>query len=170
MPQGAGTYGNKQGRPKMTPAQRKAAAKKRRDAMAAKRKATVGKIKSKVKKVVGKVKSRIKGATAKYQGTTVNRATVRGVTKTKGGNYPKYKKGSAKGKSFNSALSSARKKGQKTFTWDKRSYHTGVKKTTRKGASYTSVVGKGSRLKNMSSKMKANAAARRKKRAAKKKK
>jgi hypothetical protein len=128
------------------------------------------KAKAGVKKVGHKIKSRLKGATANYQGTTVSRTTVRGVTNTKGGNYPKYAKGSTKGKDFNTKLSEARKKGQKTFTWDKRSYHTGVKKTTRKGASYTSVVGKGSRLKNMSSKMKANAAARRKKRAANKKK
>ena len=160
MPQGAGTYGNKQGRPKMTPAQRKAAAKKRRDAMAAKRKATVGKIKSKVKKVVGKVKSRIKGATAKYQGTKVDRKSVRGVTKTKGGNYPKYAKGSAKGKDFNAKLRAARKKKQKTMTWDGRKYTTGVKKTTRKGATYTSKVGRGSKLGNMKRKMQANRAQR----------
>tara|TARA_B100001250_G_C19778744_1_gene780842 strand:+ start:1023 stop:1532 length:510 start_codon:yes stop_codon:yes gene_type:complete len=164
-----------------TYAQRKEAAAKRRAALAKKRKAAVSKIKakaksvgskikSKAKSVGSKIKSRVKGATAKYQGTKVDRKSVRGVTKTKGGNYPKYAKGSAKGKDFNAKLRAARKKKQKTMTWDGRKYTTGVKKTTRKGNTYTNVVGKGSRLKNMSSKMKANAAARRKKRAAKKKK
>jgi hypothetical protein len=150
MPQGKGTYGSKRGRPKLDGSRIKKAA-------------------GKVKKGAKSLLNRGKAVVSKYKGK-VDRKSVRGVKKTKGGNYPIYKKGSAKGKGFNSALSAARKKGQKTFTWDKRSYHTGVKKTTRKGASYTSVVGKGSRLKNMSSKMKANAAARRKKRAAKKKK
>jgi hypothetical protein len=128
------------------------------------------KAKTGVKKVVTKAKNRLKGATASYQGTTVSRTTVRGVTKTKGGNYPKYAKGSKKGKEFNAKLREARKKGQKTTTWDGRSYATGVKKTTRKGNTYTNTVGKGSRLSNMSAKMKANRAARKKKRAAKKKK
>ena len=127
------------------------------------------KVKAGAKKVGHKIKSRIKGATSSYQGTTVSRTKVRGVTNTKGGNYPKYAKGSTKGKDFNSKLSDARKKGQKTFTWDKRPYHTGVKKTTKKGNTYTSTVGKGSKISNMSAKMKANRAARKKKRAAKKK-
>ena len=80
--------------------------------------------------------------------------------KTKGGNYPIYKKGSAKGKSFNSALSAARKRKAKTFTWDGRSYNTNVKKKTRRGATYTSKVGRGSKLGNMARRMKANRAQR----------
>ena len=163
-----------------TIAERKEAARLRREALAKKRKALgnkiktgakkVGsKIKARAKKVGHKIKSRLKGATANYQGTTVNRAKVVGVTKTKGGNYPKYKKGSTKGKDFNTKLAAARKKGQKTFSWDKRSYHTGVRKTTRKGNTYTNTVGKGSKLSNMSAKMKANRAARKKRRTSKKK-
>lgn len=156
---------------RQTYAQRKEAAAKRRAALAKKRKAAVSKIKTKAKSVGSKIKSavkkkahkiasRVKGATARYQGTTVDRKSVRGVTKTKGGNYPKYAKGSAKGKDFNAKLRAARKKKQKTMTWDGRKYSTGVKKTTRKGATYTSKVGRGSKLGNMKRKVQANRAQR----------
>ena len=46
---------------------------------------------------------------------------------TKGGNYPVYKKGSAEAKSFGAAFNEARKKGEKVFTWDGRSYSTKMK-------------------------------------------
>jgi hypothetical protein len=49
------------------------------------------------------------------------------VTKTKGGDYPVYKKDSGKAQSFRDAFSSARKAGKKTFTWEGRSYTTAVK-------------------------------------------
>ena len=49
------------------------------------------------------------------------------VVKTKGGDYPVYKKDSKPAKSFRSAFASARKAGKKTFSWDGRTYTTEVK-------------------------------------------
>ena len=145
MPQGTGTYGSKKGRPPKKIKLDGSRLKKARD---------------KVKKKAKSVLNRGKAIVSKYKGK-VDRKSVRDVKKTKGGNYPIYKKGSTKGKEFNSKLSSARKKGQKTFTWDGRSYNTNVKKKTRRGATYTSKVGRGSKLGNMRRKMKANRAQRR---------
>ena len=144
MPQGTGTYGSKKGRPPK---------KIKLDGSRLK------KAKAKVKKKAKSLLNRGKAVVSKYKGK-VDRKSVRGVKKTKGGNYPIYKKGSAKGKSFNSALTAARKRKAKTFTWDGRSYNTNVKKKTRRGATYTSKVGRGSKLGNMARKMKANRAQR----------
>jgi hypothetical protein len=144
MPQGKGTYGNKKGRPT-----------KKIKLDGSRLKKAGAKVKKKAKSLL----NRGKAVVSKYKGT-VDRKSVRGVKKTKGGNYPIYKKGSAKGKDFNSKLRAARKKGQKTMTFDGRKYHTGVKKTTRKGATYTSKVGRGSKLGNMKRKMQANRAQR----------
>ena len=56
--------------------------------------------------------------------TGKSRKNIQSVTKTKGGGYAVYKKGSKAGKSFNSAYGAAKKKGAKTFTWDGRKYST----------------------------------------------
>lgn len=47
--------------------------------------------------------------------------------KTKGGNYPVYKKSSGEAKSFREAFAAARKGGQSVFTWQGRKYNTKVK-------------------------------------------
>jgi len=47
--------------------------------------------------------------------------------KTKGGDYPVYKKDSGAAQSFRTAFAAARKEGKKTFTWNGRSYTTEVK-------------------------------------------
>ena len=52
----------------------------------------------------------------------------RGVKRTKGGDYPIYKKKSAEAGSFRHAFAAARKTGKKTFTWRGRKYNTKVKK------------------------------------------
>ena len=46
------------------------------------------------------------------------------VEKTKGGDYPVYKKGSAKAESFSKSFGRASKAGKKTFKWKGRSYTT----------------------------------------------
>ena len=46
------------------------------------------------------------------------------VVKTKGGDYPVYKKESKKAESFRSKFAKSRKAGKKTFTWKGKSYST----------------------------------------------
>ena len=81
MPQGKGTYGSKKGRPK----------KIKLDGSRLK------KAKAKVKKKAKSLLNRGKAVVSKYKGK-VDRKSVRGVKKTKGGNYPIYKKGSRRKK------------------------------------------------------------------------
>lgn len=50
-----------------------------------------------------------------------------GEKKTKGGNFPVYKKKSAAAGSFRSAFATARKAGKKTFTWNGKRYTTKMK-------------------------------------------
>ena len=49
------------------------------------------------------------------------------VVKTKGGNYPVYKKRSVTAKSFRTAFADAKKSGYKTFTWNGKKYNTKTK-------------------------------------------
>ena len=49
------------------------------------------------------------------------------VVKTKGGDYPVYKKKSSAAQSFRSAFAAARKSGEKVFTWKGRKYTTKTK-------------------------------------------
>ena len=49
------------------------------------------------------------------------------VRKTRGGDYPVYKKGSSSAQSFREAFASARKAGKKEFTWQGRKYNTKTK-------------------------------------------
>jgi len=73
MPQGKGTYGNKKGRPT-----------KKIKLDGSRLKKAGAKVKKKAKSLL----NRGKAVVSKYKGT-VDRKSVRGVTKTKGGNYPK---------------------------------------------------------------------------------
>lgn len=54
-------------------------------------------------------------------------STPNKTVKTKGGNYPIYKKTSNEAKEFRSAFAAARKAGKKEFTWQGRKYNTKVK-------------------------------------------
>ena len=49
------------------------------------------------------------------------------TVKTKGGDYPVYKKSSSEAQSFRSAFAAARKSGKKVFEWQGRKYNTKVK-------------------------------------------
>lgn len=52
---------------------------------------------------------------------------VTGKTKTKGGTYPTFKKGSTIANDFKSAFAKARREGKSTFMWDGRKYSTKTK-------------------------------------------
>jgi len=52
---------------------------------------------------------------------------VTGKTKTKGGNYPSFKKDSTIAKDFRSAFAKAKRDGKSTFMWDGRKYSTKTK-------------------------------------------
>lgn len=73
------------------------------------------------------------GATAASVAIPMASSVIKGgdkpvrTVKTKGGDYPVYKKSSDKAASFRKAFATARKSGKKTFTWDGRKYNTKVK-------------------------------------------
>ena len=73
------------------------------------------------------------GATAASVAIPMASSVIKGgdkpvrTVKTKGGDYPVYKKSSDKAASFRKAFAAARKSGKKTFTWDGRKYNTKVK-------------------------------------------
>ena len=118
-------------------------------------KKAVSKVKSRVKKVKSKIQSKrnmkkinkmaIK-AEKKKKGSGLKKVTIakkanpskikatgkirkgmKAVKMTEGGAYAKYSKKSKAAKSFRSAFAAAKKKGQKTFTWDGRKYSTKTK-------------------------------------------
>jgi len=99
------------------------------------KKITRGPKKSPVKKTEVDIDAAIKKiprqkATAASRKTTGSKKTadkpVR-VVKTKGGDYPVYKKKSASAGSFRQAFRAARNSGQKIFTWRGRKYTSKVK-------------------------------------------
>lgn len=65
-------------------------------------------------------------STAKSKPLSRNEPPV-SMRKTRGGDYPVYKKGSSSAQSFREAFASARKAGKKEFTWQGRKYNTKVK-------------------------------------------
>lgn len=66
------------------------------------------------------------GAKASSAPQKASSAPIKTV-KTKGGDYPSYKKTSNEAKEFRSAFAAARKAGKKEFTWQGRKYNTKVK-------------------------------------------
>jgi len=66
-------------------------------------------------------------ATRNKTTSTAKSESPASVRKTRGGDYPVYKKGSSSAQSFREAFASARKVGKKEFTWQGRKYNTKVK-------------------------------------------
>ena len=84
------------------------------------------------KKITGQPKKVTKPVTATYAITgqpSVKKVTkkVPKVVKTKGGEYPVYKKKTKAATGFRAAFAVARKAGKKIFTWQGRKYTTKVK-------------------------------------------
>lgn len=78
---------------------------------------------NKTPKAPTKVKVSVKKAT---KPTKTGDKPVKTV-KTRGGNYPVYKKSSSSAMSFREAFKAARKSGKAVFTWRGRKYNTKVK-------------------------------------------
>jgi glucan-binding YG repeat protein len=74
-----------------------------------------------MEKKTAKAKAEVK---AKAPETGKVRRGAKGVESTKGGEYVKYAKKSKAAESFRSKFAKARKAGEKSFTWDGRSYST----------------------------------------------
>lgn len=91
--------------------------------------------KQKSKSALGGTKSNVSKtspARSKTASTTKSKPLSRNeppvsMRKTRGGDYPVYKKGSSSAQSFREAFASARKAGKKEFTWQGRKYNTKLK-------------------------------------------
>ena len=83
-----------------------------------------------VEKQVVRQKINESGKRVKIAAPTAGESTasrVSKIVKTKGGDYPVYKKDSDESTSFKSAFAAARKSGAANFKWQGRSYNTKVK-------------------------------------------